>query len=53
MSALGRFRPVKAAAGFSTWQPDMLARPAGFGQEQPFDACENVRIFTASSVPNF
>ena len=34
---MGRFRPVAPAAGFSTWQPAMLDRTAGFGQEPPFD----------------
>jgi hypothetical protein len=33
-SALGRNRPVKGVAGFSTWQPNILARMAGFGQER-------------------
>lgn len=33
-AALGRYRPVAATAEFSTGQPAMLARQAGFGQEQ-------------------
>jgi len=33
-SALGRYRPVAATAEFSTLQPAMLVRQAGFGQER-------------------
>lgn len=38
MSAMGRYRPVAAEAGFSTWQPAMVDRTAGFGQERPLGA---------------
>lgn len=31
---MGRYRPVAATTGFSTCQPAMLARPAGFGQKR-------------------
>lgn len=34
MSALGRQLPVEVIAAFSTWQPAMLGRTAGFGQER-------------------
>lgn len=34
-SALGRIQPAEAVAGFSPWQPAMLVRTAGFGQELP------------------
>jgi hypothetical protein len=33
---MGRYRPVAATAEFSTWQPTMLPRPAGFGQKRTF-----------------
>jgi hypothetical protein len=36
-SASGRCRPVAPTAEFSSGQTAMLARPAGFGQEPPFD----------------
>jgi len=29
---IGQYRPVKATAGFSTWQPAMLAQPDGRGK---------------------
>src|SRR5450830_503841 len=35
-AAMGRNWPVTAPAAFSTWQPDILARMAGFDPLQPF-----------------
>jgi hypothetical protein len=37
MSGMGRIRPVTAPDGFSTWQPAMLDRTAGFGQNPTSD----------------
>lgn len=34
---MGRYWPVRATPRFSTWQPAMLARQAGFGQERTCD----------------
>lgn len=35
-SASGRYRPVAATAGFSSWQPAMLNRTTGFCQQRTF-----------------
>jgi len=36
-AALGRYRPVVAKAGFSTWQPAMLDTKVGFIHKLPVE----------------
>lgn len=49
MTASGRYWPVAANAGFSTWQPDMLVRPTGFGQKRPFADLMRRRVASDAS----
>ena len=43
-SALGRQLTVEVIAAFSTWQPAMLGRTAGFGQKRTYPNVEGMRV---------